>query len=270
MVRVLLFFLVSSLCFSANLDLNLKNLLGDKVYEQNSGKLRTLFSNEAMFLDENSNPNYDKITNLLRTNSILSLNYSSPAYMDLTFKSTSSTILFLKVITQSLNNLGYNYFLTKNFSTQNSQISWLVIINTQFILNPGNLYKELKQNNVYIKGIHKTGTFSYTYDIDMSRAILKTLPYESDTTVELSKPLEPYFLNINGKKNIEIMANPADNWISLVKIYDRNLKLISQIKSDIKEKSLNIEFPDDAFYILIDDAFSLENIKRGLKIYIKS
>ena len=100
--------------------------------------------------------------------------------------------------------------------------------------------------------------------------MLKTLTYESDTEVQLSKPLEPYFLNVSGKSSIEIKSRSNDSWIALVKILDKNLKLISQVKSDKKEKEIYLNFPDEAFYLIIDDVFSLENIKHGLTIYIKS
>lgn len=78
------------------------------------------------------------------------------------------------------------------------------------------------------------------------------------------------FLNVSGKSSIEIKSRSNDSWIALVKILDKNLKLISQVKSDKKEKEIYLNFPDEAFYLIIDDVFSLENIKHGLTIYIKS
>ncbi|AII14174.1 hypothetical protein CIG2463D_0308 [Campylobacter iguaniorum] len=270
MVRFLPLLFLVTLSFCADLGSNLKSIVGDQIYQKNSAKISSLFANEPSFVDINGNLNYDKIATTLRTNSLLNLNYSSPTHMQVTFRTSSSPMLFLKVISQSLNNLGYTYFLTKNFQTMDSGISWTVSINTQFLLNPGNLYNELMGNNTFIKDIQRTGQFSFIYDIDMSKTVLDTAAYESDANVELSKPLEPYFFNINGKKSIEITADSSDNWIALVKVFDRNLKLISQLKSDKKEKVIDIEFPSDAYYILIDDAYSLENIKHGLKIYIKS
>ena len=59
-------------------------------------------------------------------------------------------------------------------------------------------------------------------------------------------------------------------WICSIKVLDRDLNLITQIKSDKPEKEIYIKFPPNSYYMLIDDAFSLENIKRGLKIYIES
>ncbi|AVK80557.1 hypothetical protein [Campylobacter fetus] len=264
------FLIFASICFGYDLSSNLKSIVGDQIYNANQQKIKSLFINEAEFVDANSNLNYDKITNILRTNSFLNLSYASPVYMDISFVSSSSPTLVLKAISQSLNNLGYNYFLTKSLDTWDSGMVWSVSINTQFMLNPGSFYKELLSNNIFIKNIKKTGQFAYSYEIDANRAILKTLAYESDTEVQLSKPLEPYFLNVSGKSSVEIKSRSNDSWIVLVKILDKNLKLISQVKSDKKEKEIYLDLPDEAFYLIIDDAFSLENIKHGLTIYIKS
>lgn len=270
MVRFLAFLFIATFCFGASLQENLKSIIGNKVYEVNIKKINSLFSNEASFIDNNSNLNYEKITNLLVTNSLLNLNYASPVYMDLTFRSKTSALLFLKVISQSLNDIGYTYFLTKEFSTVDSQILWNISINTQFLPNPGSLYKELKSENTFITNITRNNQFSFTYDIDMSHASIHTHYYEPDIDFELSKPLEPYFFNIIGKSSIQITSKSSDAWFAFVKIFDKNLKLLSQIKSDKKEKSININFSPDATYILIEDAYSLENIKHGLTIYIKS
>lgn len=185
--------LFASICFGYDLNSNLKSIVGDQVYNANRQKIKSLFINEAEFLDTNLNLNYDKITNILRTNSFLNLSYASPVYMDISFVSSSSPTLVLKAISQSLNNLGYNYFLTKSLDTWDSGMVWSISINTQFMLNPGSFYKELLSNNIFIKNIKKTGQFAYSYEIDASRAMLKTLTYESDTEVQLSKPWSRIF-----------------------------------------------------------------------------
>ena len=49
----------------------------------------------------------------------------------------------------------------------------------------------------------------------------------------------------------------------------KNLNLIDEKQSNKAVNSLKVSLPQNAKYIMIDDAVSLENIKRGLKIYLK-
>jgi putative periplasmic protein len=54
-----------------------------------------------------------------------------------------------------------------------------------------------------------------------------------------------------------------------VRILDKNLNLLEEKRSDKAINSLKVSFPQNAKYLMIDDAVSLENIKRGLKIYLE-
>ena len=49
----------------------------------------------------------------------------------------------------------------------------------------------------------------------------------------------------------------------------KNLNLIDEKQSNKAVNGLKVSLPQNAKYIMIDDAVSLENIKRGLKIYLE-
>lgn len=271
MVKGIFFlFIFAFSCFGFDLHSNVKSIISEQVYAKNRDKIEQLFATQSEFIDSNGNPNYAKITNTLRVNSLLNLSYSRPVNLEIAFYSLSSDILMFKSVSEALKNLGYSYFLSKSLKSDTEGIIWQISMDSRFILDPGALYRELGKNQIFIKDIKRDGEFSYTYNIDASKAVLTTHRYISDVEFDLSKPLEPYFLNISGKSEALIKSYASDRWISVIKILDRDLKLITQIKSDKPEKEIYIKFPPNSYYMLIDDAFSLENIKRGLKIYIKS
>ena len=87
--------------------------------------------------------------------------------------------------------------------------------------------------------------------------------------MQLSKPLEPYLIDIGGAKLVKLGANEADHWWAVVRILDKNLNLLDEKRSEKEVKNLDVLLPSGAKYLMIDDANSLENIKYGLKIYLE-
>ncbi|ARR02801.1 hypothetical protein [Campylobacter vicugnae] len=271
MVRGLfLFFIFTFSSFGLDLHSNIKSIISEQNYALNRDKIDQIFAVESEFIDSNDNLNYAKITNALRVNSLLNLSYSQPINLEISFYSPTSDILMFKSVSEALKSLGYSYFLSKSLKSDTQGIVWQITMNSRFILDPGALYKELSKNYIFIKDIKRDGQFSFVYSIDATKAVLSTHQYISDIEYDLNKPLEPYFLNISNKSEALIKSYASDRWICVIKVLDRDLNLITQIKSDKPEKEVYIKFPPNSYYMLIDDAFSLENIKRGLKIYIKS
>lgn len=265
-----LLFILAMSCFGFDLYSNIKSIISEQTYAKNRDKIEKIFAIQSEFIDNNGNPNYAKITNTLRINSLLNISYSKPVNLEIAFYSPTSDILMFKSISEALKSIGYSYFLSKSLKSNTEGIVWQISMSSRFILDPGTLYKELGKNQIFIKDIKRDGEFSFTYSIDASKAVLSTHDYISDIDFDLPKPLEPYFLNINQKSEALIKSYISDSWICDIRVLDRDLNLITQIKSDKPEKEIYIKFPPNSYYLLIDDAFSLENIKRGLKIYIKS
>ena len=48
-----------------------------------------------------------------------------------------------------------------------------------------------------------------------------------------------------------------------------NLKLIQTIKEQSHKSAMDLQLPNGTFYVMIDDAMSLENIKQGLSISLR-
>lgn len=227
-------------------------------------------ANVGNYTDENGNPNYPKITQILVQKSLLSLSYKEPVALSLKFSSSEQPLLLSRAVSGVLLNLGYRNYLVKGFSNSSSGAFVEFLLETEFLPSPGVLYNEFKNDKIFIKNINRISKFEYEYFLDLSKAKLKTDSYQSDENFSLNKPFEPYFFDISSKSSVTISSKPGDEWVPLVRVFDRGLNLLTQVSFNDKKSSINLKFPPNSKYMMIDDKFSLENIKRGLNIYIKS
>ncbi|QCD53325.1 hypothetical protein [Campylobacter sp. RM16192] len=262
--NIIVFVLTASFAFGANV-----LEIADGILGQSSAKTTALFSDGLDYLDGSGRPDIAKISNTLKSNSLFPTSYKEKVNLDIQFISNQANpLLLIKIVKEALNSLGFNEILTTEFANTKATI-WGIRLNTKFMLDPGSLYTALKNTNTIISAIEKTGDFSYKYILDTSKSILNLTPLEIGKEIELSKPLEPYFIDVNDASKVEITAKNGDSWFALVRILDNNLNLIEEQRKNKKTNKINFILPSNAKYITIDDANSLENIKRGLKIHIQ-
>ena len=237
--------------------------------DQNSAKATQLFGDGSTYLNANGKPDIAKISNVLKSNSLLRLSYKQNVKVNIKFISRQNNpLLLMKVVKDALNGLGYNNILTSEFSNAGGPL-WGVTIDTKFIPDPGSLYAALKESDTEITDISRPGELSYEYVIDASNSSINQTPVQFSQEIQLSKPLEPYLIDVSGAKSAVISASAEDRWSAVVRILDKNLNLLEEKRSDKAINSLKVSFPQNAKYLMIDDAVSLENIKRGLKIYLE-
>jgi len=236
---------------------------------QNSAKATQLFGDGSAYLNASGKPDIAKISNVLKSNSLLRLSYKQNVKVNIKFISRQNNpLLIMKIAKDALNGLGYNNILTSEFSNAGG-VLWGVTIDTKFIPDPGSLYAALKESSTEITDINRPGELSYEYVIDASNSSINQTPVQFSQEVQLSKPLEPYLIDASGAKSAVISASAEDRWSAVVRILDKNLNLLDEKQTSKPVNSLKVSLPQNAKYIMIDDAVSLENIKRGLKIYLE-
>ena len=131
------------------------------------------------------------------------------------------------------------------------------------VLTPDKVYDEFKKKSAYIKNVSKRNN-NFIYELNLSN-----LNLAPEFIYDLQKPQKPYFLNIKGKNEINIISQSMDAWHPEVRIFDNELNLLQSIREDETKKSLNLAIPKDAAYIQVGDSASLDNIKNGLKFNLK-
>ncbi len=267
MVKKLLFIvlLVSELFALSSLDLA-KNIVRDS---SKKTQLELLFSGQN-YVDSNGNLDLDKISRVLKTNSLLNLTLKSSRSLSLNFKAKADAVLFFKIINDALNDAGYVYFIPTDLLLKDGELDYTIEVESQYILDPGTFYTLLKTSSVYITDLKKIGEYGYEYSLDFTHAKLKTnVNADLNVPKSLEKPLKDYVLSLKNASSLVIEANEADNWFPKVLFLDRNLNLIKGVKSEVKNNEFSQAVPNGAVYAIISDLYSLDNIKRGLKITLK-
>ncbi|HHY1437362.1 TPA: hypothetical protein ACV1MF_001317 [Campylobacter jejuni] len=243
-----------------------KNLVNNP---SKNSQLELLFSNNS-YIDNNGNCDIAKISQILKTNSLIALTLSNPQSLRLNFKAKADEVMFFKILSDVLTDAGYIYFIPTDLILREGNIDYTIQVESQYVLDPGTLYNLLKENSVYIDNIKRIGAYDYEYDLNFSNAVLKTnTNVNLNTPKSLEKPLKDYVLNLKNATNLIIDANDLDNWFPKIFFLDKNLNLIKAVKSENKNNHFSELIPNGAIYAIVSDMYSLDNIRRGLKITLK-
>lgn len=227
-------------------------------------KLRVLFpSNSYMY---EGYPNVKSITQVLKMNSLLMYIYTNAKDMQVKFIANAKAGVFLKSITDAFEHIGINYFLISEYSKNGDEMSVAFNINSKYTIDPGALYEAFLKTRIFIKDVKRINN-EYIYELDFSKINI-TADYilNKGSLLELSKPLDAYFIKLNNVSKLIIDRNLNNIWYPKIEFLDKNLNLISTYKSDKSFKELNLAVPKMCAYIIVGDAFTLENIKLGLNI----
>ncbi|MDR1008298.1 MAG: hypothetical protein LBL65_07075 [Campylobacteraceae bacterium] len=228
-----------------------------------------LFQNEEKYLDKNGNIDSILVLKTLKDNSLLELYSKEPKEFELTFITKQNPLLFIRIITESLNSMGYNFFITKKAVKTPEEFVWTISLSTQSVPNPLLLNDNLKAHDAAILDIEKKSE-NWMYKIDVSNAKIDTIPIVTKTRTNLKKPLVPYIIAINANiDTITFWAHISDYWSPKISFYTQNLQLIKMVEEDKKTQTMKLKPPKTAAYMKIEDKYTLENIKRGLSILIE-
>lgn len=251
-------FALSSLEFAQNLVAN----------PNSEAKLKLLFEGKN-YVDQYGNPRWDEITRILKMNSLLSLTLPNSRTLELSFKAKSDGVVFLKIINEALNQAGFVLFTPIKLDLQNETKTYSIRVESRYILDPASFYTLLKQNSVLIKNIRKLNAYDYEYELDFSSAYLKpNVEIALNNSIKLQRPLRDYVINIQGASNLSARASSSDSWYPKVLFLDKNLNLLKSIMSTKKSNRFSSAVPSSAMYVIIGDAFNLDNIRRGLEIQL--
>ncbi len=261
--------LALSLFGSSPLDEKIKSFVGSSKYEAQKNLIQVLFAQKDQFLTSNGEINSVKVISVLKKNGLLQLLYDRPIQLRLAFRTQQDPFIFLKIINESLELMGYSYFLTNNALRDSGGFVWEIYLQTEHVLDPEIFAKTLEAKGCYITNIVRNENHYWFYDINSDRAFLSAKKVESGVTTPLGKPLKPYWIDIKNAKEIVINAQSSDKWFPDVDFFDENLNLLHAIKSEESTRTLKLEVPLGAVYLKISDAVMLDNIKHGLSLHVK-
>ena len=255
----------------ANLQDKIENFISQKIYSKQENLIKILFRDSDSFYRKiDGNVDSLKVLEVLEENGLLKLFYQNPISLKIKFITDKNPLIFMKVIKESLEAMGYNYFLTSRATKSEGKFVWIINLKTRHLIDPILFSKELEKRGCEIEDIEKEDSSFWVYQINSDNAKLSAKNIDLDRDVKLLKPIEPYLIYVNRATTIKIRTSFSDHWYPSIVFLDSALHVVSQIKIDSRKYVVKLQIPPNSTYIRVGDIYSLDNIKHGLSVYLKS
>jgi len=246
----------------------IRSLLGENPYARHREFIKILFADEEEFYT-NKRVDVAKVIETLKDNGLLELFFKKPRQMHLTFQSSGYPLFFVKIMSDTLQSMGYYRFITDRSKQDESGFFWTIRLTGEYAIDPILLRDALAKRGCSIVDINRKTQTDWSYDIDMKKAYLMLKELEPYTERVLKKSLYEHWLNVKSAKSLTIWSLSGNSWYPYVSIYDKELHLLKVYKRDKKTRKITLQLPEETTYVKLADLYSLKNIKQGLRVQAK-
>lgn len=243
----------------------IENFIGSEQYIKNKAYIDILFSPRSDYFYGEVIDSV-KIIETLKENGLINLFYKKPKILELNFKTSGSPLFFIKIMSNTLRNIGYYRYVTKESTLNNREFTWSISLLSEYATDPTILQNELIKNGCKIVDIEKNNIINWTYTIDMRDAHLNVDILETGSKLKLKRSSYAHWLDVSNITRVEIRSSRRDNWYPKISYYDSSLHLLQVIAKDYRKTRLSLNIPRDAKYIKISDIYTLKNIKDTLTL----
>jgi hypothetical protein len=245
------------------------NIIGENEYKKHKLLLNNEFKKKELFYI-GENLKYKLVIKVLKDKGLLHLRYKNPQNVQIEIRTNSNSAKLLKIIKDVFANLGYAYYFTNSIEKENNNINWKISFNSIAMLDPYVFLSELENLEVDIIDAKKVNNNKWIYNIDLNYAkIPNTINISKNEKIVLKKPHKAYMLNVQNVESISIVSRKLNNWYPRIIMYDSELNILEMIEKDIINKKITVKVPQYTKYVLVDDTFTLLNIKRGLTVLVR-
>jgi len=251
------------------LEEKIESFIGIKEYNIQKNLIHVLFKNESLFFKNDGSVDDLKVLDQLKDSGLLKLFFKAPQELNLSFFTKDSPLIFMRVINDSLASMGYNYYLTKEIKKNSDGFLWEINLSTEHLIDPIYFTDRLKERGCVVDKINKENKNKWFYSINTENITISAIAMEADVTTKLKKPIKPYWINIEDMKSISLRTRLADKWHPDVVFFDEKLNIVKDYRKDEVINAIKIKVPDSAKYVKINDLYTLDNIKRGMSVYLK-
>ena len=268
MVKILfLILLYSTVLFSQEnpLSLKIQSFLSEKTYKENKGFVDVIFEPQSAFY-KNGRVNALKVVQTLKENGLLHLYFKKPQEFRLHFKTSGYPLFFVKIMSDTLRNIGYYRYVTTASNLDVSEFTWSIGLTSEYVTDPLALEAELAKSSCKIIDIQRNTSKEWTYVIDMTHAQLH-VPVLKKEKVKLKRSLYAHWLNVSKISKLKMSSSNRNQWHPYIAYYDSSLHLIKIMKKEQVSRSLSLNIPKDTTYIKVSDLYTLKNVRDPLILY---
>jgi len=243
----------------------IKSFLDEQTYEENKDFIRVIFDPKSDFY-KNERIDAVKIVQTLKENGLLKLFFRKPQELTLNFKTSGAPLFFVKIMGDTLRNIGYYRYVTVASHLDASEFTWNINLTSEYATDPLVLENELEKSGCRIIDIERNSPVEWTYVIDMGVGFLNIDTLEPFEERALKRSLYAHWLNISKIKSLTIKSSRRNRWYPYIAYYDASLHLLKVIREDEIYRKITLNVPQNAKYIKISDLYTLKNVRDELTL----
>ncbi len=245
------------------LDLKIEKFIGKDKYLKNKAYIDIVFSPKSDYF------HYDgidsvKVIDTLKENGLLNLFFKKPTNLELNFKTSGSPLFFVKIMENTLRNIGYYRYVTKESTLNSSEFTWSISLTSEYATDPSILQNELRKSGCSVVDIEKNSYANWTYIIDMRDAHLNVKTLNVGEELRLKRSIYDEWLDVSNITRLEILSSRRNYWYPKISYYDSSLHLLRVVSQDRRRSRVVLHIPKSSKYIKISDIYTLKNLKDGL------
>ncbi len=246
------------------LDAKILSFIGEESYERNRDYIHINFQKvDDFYIKENIN--VVKVVETLEENGLLHLFFEEPQQYEMTFHSTGDPLFFVKLMGDTLRDIGYYRYVTKESVNDGSGFEWKISLEAEYVTDPVLLRKELATRGCEIIDIVRNSATDWYYSIDTSKAHLKVDKLKNGQKKKYKRIQYAKWLDVAHIKAIHIKSHKANFWYPYIALYDSSLRLLKVIKEDQQTAQFSLKLPEETRYISVSDLYTITNIRYGLE-----
>jgi len=247
------------------LTLKIKSFLETATYDNNKEFIQLIFEPKESYY-QNGRINVVKVVQTLKENGLLKLFFSKPQELKLNFKTSGSPLFFVKLMGDTLRNIGYYRYMTTASNLDASEFTWNISLTSEYATDPLILDKELRKSGCKIIDLERKNAKEWTYIVDIAQAYLNVPELESQFEMSLKRSLYAHWLNVAKIKSLTIKSSRRNSWYPYIAYYDSSLHLLKVIRKDNIFSKIRLNIPQNAKYIKISDLYTLKNVRDELRL----
>lgn len=259
-----LLFLSTTFIFADIVDEKIKSLIDTAVYTKNKAFIDAATTPKSDYLRGSEEVDSIKLIKTLKDNGILKLFFKAPKELSISFKTKSNPNFFVKVMNDSLVNIGYYKYITQEADYDGEDFVWTISLVSEYITDPIVLNEELKKSGSMIVDVIRHSETKWTYIVDMESARLNVVSLLGVDEYRLKRSLYAHWIELSGINKLQISSSALNSWYPYIAYYDRSLNLLGVEKVDTKTSNLTLDIHPKCAYMKISDLYSLKNVKDDL------
>ena len=242
----------------------IKSLIDPEVFVRDRAYIEIIFSPKNDYYSEDGVLDSVKVIQTLKENGILNLFFKKPREINISFKTEGSALFFVKIMSDTLRNIGYYRYVTQESNLKNSEFTWKISLTSEYAADPLILSKELNKSGCKIVDVVRESATDWTYVINMKDSKLNTKVLTDGEELNLKRSLYSYWLDVSQIKKLQITSSYRNSWYPYIAYYDKSLNLLRVVKRDVKRRRITLDMKEDTHYLKISDIYTLKNIKDAL------